>query len=146
MWTPEQMKTLMELFAQPLFRQGAADYVARVQMEGLEAARKFWAQSPFAGGIADPQQMMERLADAMQAMGFVPLARHEALQRENAELKSENEQLRNTLRELQQSLIAEGSAKAQQAWQEVVDKQMEINREATRGFFEALKQFNPPQS
>ena len=78
-------------------------------------------------------------------MGFVPTAKYEALQQENESLKAEIEQLRNMLRDLQQSFIAEGGAKAQRAWQDVIDKQMELNREATRNFFDALKQFNPPK-
>jgi hypothetical protein len=54
--------------------------------------------------------------------------------------------LSDTLRDLQQRFIAENSAKAQQAWQEVVDKQLEMSREVTKSFFDVLKQSSPEKS
>jgi hypothetical protein len=145
MFTHDPTKIMMEMFNNPMFRQGAGEFFSRMQQEGLEAARKFWSSSPYAGAFPDQQQMMERLADFYSAMGFVPLAKFEEACREIEHLKAENQLLRNTIRELQQSFIAEGGVKAQQAWQSVIDKQLELNREATRSFFDALKQFKTPQ-
>jgi hypothetical protein len=39
--------------------------------------------------------------------------------------------------------MAEHGAKAQQAWQEIVDKQLEMSREVTKSFFDVLKQPTP---
>jgi hypothetical protein len=145
MYTPEQSRMMMELFASPMFRQGAGEFFSKMQQEGMEAAKKFWGTSSYASTLPDAQQMIERLADFYGTMGFVPLVKYEELRKEVDSLKAENQLLRDTIRELQQSFIAEGGVKAQQAWQGVIDKQLELNREATRSFFDALKQFKPPQ-
>lgn len=141
MFTPEQARMMMELFANPLFRQGANEFIKRMQQDGMEAARQFWRESPYAGVFPDQQQVMERMADFYSAMGFVPVAKYDALREENEALKTENAQLRSALRDLQQSVVAEGGAKAQRAWQEVMERQMAINREATQSFFDALNAF-----
>lgn len=143
MMTPEQFKWMMDLAANPMFKQGAGEFFLKMQQEGLEAARKFWGTTPYATTFPDAQQMMERMADFTSAMGFVPLAKFEALQKENDSLKAENRMLRDTIRELQQSFMAEGGAKAQQAWKEVIDKQLEMNREVAKSFFDAFSPFKP---
>jgi hypothetical protein len=145
MYTPEQARLMMELFADPMFRQGAGEFFSKMQREGLEAAKKFWGASTYASTMPDAQQMVERMAEFYGVMGFVPLVSYEALRKEMDSLKSENQLLRDTIRELQQSFMAEGGVKAQQAWQGVIDKQLELNREVTKSFFDALKQFKPPQ-
>jgi len=53
--------------------------------------------------------------------------------------------LSDTIRELQQKFIAENGAKAQKAWQEIVDKQLDMSREVTKSFFDVLKQSSPTQ-
>lgn len=145
MFTPEQARMMMEMFANPLFRQGANEFIKRMQQDGMESARQFWRDSPYASAFPDQQQIMERMADFYSAMGFVPIAKYEALSKENEALKAENAQLRNTLRDLQQSFVAEGGAKAQRAWQDVMERQMEMNREATQSFFDALNAFGAPK-
>jgi hypothetical protein len=145
MYTPEQARIMMELFANPMFQQGAGDFFSKMQLEGMEAAKKYWSTSPYASALPDVQQMIERMAEFYSAMGFVPLAKYEMVLKENETLKSENKLLRETISELQKSFLAEGGVKAQQAWQGVIDKQLELNREATKSFIDVLKQFKPPQ-
>lgn len=145
MYTPEQAKLMLDLFANPMFKQGADEFFKRMQQEGMEAARKFWGASPYATAFPDAQQLCERMADFYAAVGFVPMAKHQEIVKENDNLKAENKLLRDTLHALQQGMIAEGGVKAQQAWQEVVDKQLEMNREVARGFFDVMKQFNAPK-
>ncbi len=146
MYTPEQVRLMLELFSNPMFRQGAGEFFNRMQQEGLEAAQKFWGTSAYASEMPDAQKMMERMAEFYSAMGFVPLVRYESLRKELEAVKTENQLLRDTIHELQQRFMTESGEKAQQAWQSVIDKQLELNREATRSFFDALKQFKPPQS
>lgn len=143
MMTPEQFKWMMDLAANPMFKQGAGEFFIKMQQEGLEAARKFWGTTPYATTFPDAQQIMERMADFTSAMGFVPLAKYEALQKENDSLRAENRMLRDTIRDLQQSFMAEGGAKAQEAWKEVIDKQLEMNREVAKSFFDAFSPFKP---
>ncbi len=141
MMTPDQAKMMIDMFANPMFRQGAGEFFSKMQQDGMEAAKKFWGTTPYASNFPDAQQMMERMADFYSALGFVPLAKYEALQKETDDLRAENRLLRETIRELQQSFIAEGGAKAQQAWQGVIDKQMEMNREVAKSFFDAFSPF-----
>jgi hypothetical protein len=138
-----QTKMMMDLLNNPLFQQGASEYFKLAQQQGMEAARKFWGASPAANVFPDAQQMFERMADFSSALGFVPLVKYEQLQQELDKVKAENQLLRNTISDLQQSFNAENAMKAQQAWQEVVDKQLEMSREITQSFFDVLKQ--PPK-
>lgn len=140
MMTAEQFKLMMDLASNPMLKQGAAEFFIKLQQEGLESARRFWGASPYAATFPDAQQMMERMNDFTSALGFVPHAKYEALQKENDSLRAENRMLRDTVQQLQQSFMAEGGAKAQQAWKELIDKQLEMNREVARSFFDA---FNP---
>jgi len=141
--SPDQFKLMMEAFANPLFRQSAGETFSKMQQDGIEAARKFWAATPYAAVYPDAQQMMDRMADFTSAMGFVPLAKYEALQKEVDSLKSENQLLRDTIRELQHSFMADGGVKAQQAWKDVIDKQLEMNREVAKSFFDAFSPSKP---
>ena len=143
MMNPEQWKQMMELFANPMFRQGAGEVFSKMQQEGLDAARKFWGTTPWAATVPDAQQFVERMADFSKAMGFVPLAEHQALQKEVERLNAENRMLRDTVRELQQSFIAESGAKAQEVWKDVIEQQMEMNREVAKNFFDAFTPFMP---
>lgn len=145
MYTPDQARMMMELFANPMFRQGANEFFSKMQQDGMDAAKKFWGTTPYAANFPDAQQMMERMADFTSAMGFVPLAKYQELEKAMDSLKAENQLLRDTIRELQNSFIAEGGAKAQQAWQGVIDKQIEMNREVAKSFFDAFSQFKPPK-
>ncbi len=142
-----QIKMMMDLLNNPMFQQGANEYFKIVQQQGMEAAKKFWGSSintsASASAFPDAQQMFDRMADFSSAMGFVPLGKYEELQKDYDKLRAENQLLRDTIRDLQQTFATENSAKAQEAWQSVVDKQLEMSREVTKSFFEALKQ--PPK-
>ncbi len=139
-----QFKNMMDLLNNPMFQQGANEYFKMAQQQGLEAAKKFWGSSintkATASEFPDAQQMLDRMIDFSSAMGFVPLGKFEELQKAYDKLQAENQLLRDTLRDLQQTFAAENGAKAQEAWQSVVDKQLEMSREVTKSFFEALKQ------
>jgi regulator of replication initiation timing len=69
------------------------------------------------------------------------LNQYEALQKENTKLKDENQKLNDQLSELKSKQFAEDVAKTQETFKDVLDKQMEINREVTQGFFKALDQY-----
>jgi regulator of replication initiation timing len=140
MYTPDQLKMMMDLFNNPFLKKGADEFYAHLQREGLESARKFWMNSSYANMFPD-QQFMERLFDFYKNMGFVPLNQYEALQKENTKLKDENQKLNDQLSEIKSKQFAEDVAKTQETFKDVLDKQMEINREVTQGFFKALDQY-----
>lgn len=143
MMTEQQMRMMMEMFANPMFKQGANEFMKIAQQQGIEAANKFWGISPTAQAFPDAEKMMAQMADFYQSFGFVTQAKYEQLVKECAALKAENQLLSDTIRELQQRFIAENGVKAQQAWQEIVDKQLEMSREVTKSFFDVLKQTAP---
>jgi hypothetical protein len=138
-----QFKNMTDLFNNPMFQQGANEYFKLMQQQGMEAAKKFWGSSASASAFPDAQQMFDQMAEFSKAMGFVPMGKYEELQKEQDKLRAENQLLRDTIRDLQQTFATENGVKAQEAWQSVVDKQLEMSREVTKSFFEALKQ--PPK-
>jgi regulator of replication initiation timing len=143
MMTEQQMRMMLDMFSNPMFKQGANEFLKIAQQQGIEAANKFWGISTESQAFPGVDKMMGRMSEIYQAMGFVPQAKYDELQKENTTLKNENQMLKNTLGELQQKYMAEHGAKAQQAWQEIVDKQLDMSREVTKSFFDVLKQ-NPP--
>jgi hypothetical protein len=143
MMTEQQMRMMIEMFSNPMFKQGANEFLKIAQQQGMEAANKFWGISSESQAFPSMDKMMERMADFYQTLGFVPLAKYDELMKQYTSLKAENQLLTDSIRELQQRFIAENSAKAQQAWQEVVDKQLEMSREVTKSFFDVLKQSSP---
>jgi hypothetical protein len=143
MMTEQQMRMMMEMFSNPMFKQGANEFLKIAQQQGMEAAKKFWGISSENQAFPDAEKMMERMADFYQAIGFVSQAKYDELMKQYTSLKAENQLLSDTIRELQQKFMAENGAKAQKAWQEIVDKQLDMSREVTKSFFDVLKQSSP---
>lgn len=146
MMTEQQMRMMIEMFSNPMFKQGANEFLKIAQQQGMEAANKFWGISSENQAFPGVDKMMERMAEFYQTIGFVPQAKYDELMKQYVSLQAENQILSDTIRELQQRFISENSAKAQQAWQEVVDKQLEMSREVTKSFFDVLKQSSPEKS
>jgi regulator of replication initiation timing len=132
---------MMELFANPLFRTGFAEFVQKAQQEGIEVARKFWGASNYGKAFPYPEDMVERLNDFYKGLGFVPTAKYNEAVEENDQLKAENQLLRNMIRDLQLNLFTEGGDKAQQLWRDIIDKQFKMNTEVASTFLEAIRQF-----
>jgi len=143
MMTEQQMRMMIEMFSNPMFKQVGNDFLKIAQQQGMEAANKFWGISLESQSFPGAEQMMEQMAEFYKTLGFVSQTKYEELMSQYTSLKAENQMLRETVQELQQRFVAENSAKAQQAWQEVVDKQLEMSREVTKSFFDVLKQSSP---
>jgi len=143
MMTEQQMRMMIEMFSNPMFKQVGNDFLKIAQQQGMEAANKFWGISLESQSFPGAEKMMEQMAEFYKTLGFVSQVKYDELMNQYTSLKAENQMLRETVRELQQRFVAENSAKAQQAWQEVVDKQLEMSREVTKSFFDVLKQSSP---
>lgn len=140
MFNEDMVKSMMDLFANPIFRKGFLDFYLKMQQEGIEEARKAWNKTgEKKTSFPDAQEIYEKMADFYMLLGFIPRVKYEDLLKENEALKKENVFLKDTIKELQLNLFREGSEKAQQAWQTVVDKQLEMNREFTTSFLEQFK-------
>jgi regulator of replication initiation timing len=139
----EIIRKMMELSKDPQYQKGFFDFFVKMQQEGLEAARKFWNQSAEKDKL-HPQasEMFEQMASFYSGLGFVPKQKYDAAVKENEELKKENEALRQAIKELNLKVFSEGSAKVQEAWTTVMEKQMALSKEMTKGFVDLFK---PPQ-
>jgi regulator of replication initiation timing len=117
-----------------------------MQQEGLEEARKFWERSPEKGNLsAHASELFEEMIAFYANLGFVPKSKFDELVKENAGLKKENEFLKKTIQELNIKVFEEGSAKVQDAWQNVIEKQMEINKEMAENFLDLFKKSSGEQ-
>ncbi len=139
----EIIRKIMDLWSDPQYQKGFFDFFVKMQQEGLEAARKFWHQSAEKEKL-HPQasEMFEQMASFYSGLGFVPKQKYDAAVKENEALKKENEALKQTMKELNLKVFSEGSAKVQQAWTTVMEKQMALSKEMAKGFIELFK---PPQ-
>lgn len=135
------IKNMMDLFSNPLFRSGFSEFIGKAQQEGLESAKKFWGVSEYSKAYPYSGDIFERLVDWYSMLGFVSSSKYNQIMDENTQLKSENQMLRNMIKDLQLNLFTEGGEKAQQVWHDIIDKQIKMNTEVTNTFFEAIRQF-----
>jgi regulator of replication initiation timing len=134
-------RNMMDLFTNPLFRTGFAEFAQKAQQDGIEAAKKFWGLSDYGRAFPYSEEIYERLADFYRILGFVPSTKFNDVMEENNKLKAENQLLRNMIRDLQLNLFTEGGEKAQQLWRDIIDKQFKMNTEVASTFLEAIRQF-----
>lgn len=146
-FTEEMTKEMMDLFTNPLFKMGFFDYFLKMQQEGIEAARKFWSSSAEKSGLLpNASEMYERMIDFYIILGFVPRLKYDELVKENKGLKAENKFLRDSMRELQQNLFKEGGEMGQEIWNRSIERQLELNKELAKSFFEMVRQLQTAKS
>ena len=135
------LKHSLDLFSNPLFRQGFAEFFFRAQQDGIDAARAFWdtnrKKDVFAENAAG---LYEQVIDFYSALGFVSKQKYEEVVGEKEKLAKENEFLKSALRELNSKIYAEGSMQAQEIWKETIQKQMEMSSELAKSFLSLFKQ------
>ena len=140
----EAIDSMEELFARPLFKRGFLEFFSKMQQEGIEAAKRFWDRSHDGDGpVPGGPELFERLIDFYIILGFVPRQRHERALGENEKLKRENKVLTDILRELYCSVYGNGGKQMQEVWEEVMDRQREMNRDMGDmflAFFRQMKQ------
>lgn len=128
-------RLLTDLYSNPLFRKGFIDFFVKFQQDGIDAARKFWEGYPSKDKLFEgAPQLFEQMVSFYSSMGFVPARKHEEVVKERDELKRENEFLKQTIKEMQVKIFTEGSAKMQESWAAILEKQMEVNKELAKDF------------
>jgi regulator of replication initiation timing len=143
MFTEDMTKEMMDLFTNPLFKRGFFDFFLKMQQDGIEAARKLWDNSAQKQSLVpNATEMYERMIDFYIILGFVPRVKYDEMAKENKNLKTENKFLRDAMRELQQNLFKDGGEKAQQIWNDSIDKQLDLHKEIAKNFFEIFGQLN----
>ncbi|MFM8330957.1 MAG: hypothetical protein ACKN9T_04660 [Candidatus Methylumidiphilus sp.] len=143
MHNEDLFKNMLDLFGNPLFRAGYAEFAQKAQQEGIEAAKKFWGLSEYGKAFPYSADMCERLDDWYKALGFVTSAKYAELADENARLKAENQALKAMVSDVQLKLFTEGGEKAQQAWHDIIDKQIKLNADVANSFIQAIQQLKP---
>ncbi len=147
MFNEEIIKSMKEIYSSPLFKNAFSDFFQKMQKEGIEAARRFWNLSPEKDNLfPGASELFEKLVDFYIILGFVPKAKYDDVVKENEKLKHENIFLKDTIRQLQMNLFKEGGEKIQDVWKDVIDKQLEVNREIAREFFELFRQLKAGSS
>jgi hypothetical protein len=139
MYDKEFTQKMLDLYSNPLFKMEFLDFFFKTQQEGIEAARKFWSSYSHETFFPNAVDLYERMVDFYIILGLVPKTKYDQALRENERLKEENKFLRDTLSQLQASLFLEGGEKAQQAWQEIIDKQLDANREIAKNYFDLFR-------
>lgn len=131
----------MAFYENPATRQGFLAFFSKAQQEGMEAARKFWESSAAGQGkAAVAPELFEEMIAFYSSLGFVPKQKFDEVVKENKTLKEENEFLKKTLQELNLKVFEEGSNRVHEAWKDVVEKQMAMNKELAKGFLDIFNQ------
>jgi len=139
----ELFKSIMSLFNDFLFRKGFFDFFKIMQREGIEAARKFWHSYPYKNVfIPNALDMYEKMIDFYMSIGLAPKAKYDEVSKEHEKLHYENTFLRETIQQLQLKMFVEGGEKVREAWKSTIDKQIEMNQEIAKNFFELFSQWS----
>lgn len=129
-----------DLFMNPLFKIGFFEFFAKMQKEGIEVARNYWMAYAEKNSIfPNVLDTYERMADFYIICGFVPKKKYDEALDENENLKDENKFLRDVMRELRHNIFTEGGEAAENIWHKSIDKQLEVNKEITKKFFDLFR-------
>jgi hypothetical protein len=141
MFNEELFKSLISLFNDFLFRKSFFDFFQEMQREGIEAARRFWHSYPYKNIFSpDALDMYEKMIDFYISLGLAPKAKYDEVFEEYEKLHYQNTFLRETIMQLQMKMFAEGGEKVREAWKSIIDKQIEMNKEIAKNFFEFFRQ------
>jgi regulator of replication initiation timing len=137
----EFMKSLLDLYRNPLLKRGFPDFFLKVQQEGIEAAKTFWDISPLRQSLfPNVSDIFEKMIDFYRNLGFVPFTTYEELMKENKQLEKENQFLKDTINDLHQKVFAEGGKAMHELWKSSIEKHSEMSREIAKGFQDIFKQ------
>jgi len=141
MFNEELLKSIMDLFNDFLFRKGFFDFFQKMQLEGIETARGFWHSYPYKT-VSYPNAMdiYEKMIDFYISLSLTSKAKYDEVSEEQKKLLYQNAFLRETIMQLQLEMFAEGGEKVREAWESIIDKQTEINKENAKNFLEFFRQ------
>jgi regulator of replication initiation timing len=135
------IKNILNLYGSSLFREGFLDFFLKMQKDGIESARRFWDVNPRKANFpTDMPELFEEMISFYSSLGFVSKKQYDDVVRENNELKKENEFLKDTIKQLNLKVFAEGSTKVQESWTSVIEKQMDMSQEIAKGVLDVFKQ------
>ncbi|MBF0538871.1 MAG: hypothetical protein HQL03_11550 [Nitrospirae bacterium] len=134
------LKHLMGLYSSQTFKDAFQAFFMKMQEDGLESAKKSWDvtlyKSAMKGGGTD---LFEKMIDFYSDLGFVSKKKHEAVLKENEELKKENAFLKGIVQNMNLRVFEDGSKNIQETWKETIEKQMELSKDIAKNFFDLFK-------
>jgi len=137
----ELFESIMSLFSDVLFRKGFFDFFQKMQREGIEAARRFWDSYPYKNVFfPNAPDIYEKMIDFYISLGLAPRAKYDETFKEHEKLLYQNTFLREIIMQLQQKMFAEVGEKVRGEWKSIIDKQIEMNEEIAKKFFEFFRQ------
>ena len=141
MVTEEFLKSLFDLFDNPLLKKGFRDFFQKVQQEGIEAAKQFWDISPLRQSLfPNTSEIFEKMIDFYLNLGFVPFTKYEELVKKNEQLKKEIQFLKDIIKDLNQKAFTEGGKAMQELWKTSIEKHIEMSREIAKDFLDIFRQ------
>ncbi len=141
MFNEELLKSIMNLFNDFLFRKGFFDFFQKIQLEGVEAARSFWHSYPYKTVFyPSAGDIYEKMIDFYISLGLTSKVKYDEVSEEHRKLHYQNAFLRETIMQLQLKMFTEGGEKVREAWESIIDKQIEMNRENAKNFLEFFRQ------
>ncbi|MBF0344385.1 MAG: hypothetical protein HQL06_09170 [Nitrospirae bacterium] len=134
------MKQMMGLYNNPVFKNAFLAFFLKMQEEGIESAKKSWDVSMYQnlvkGGGTD---LFEKLIDFYSELGFVSKKKHEAVVKENEELKKENTILKQLIQNMNIKVLENGSKGMQEIWKDTIEKQTDLSKDIAKNFFDLFK-------
>ena len=77
MMTEQQIRMMIETFSNPMFKNGANEFLKIAQQQGIDAANKFWGISSQSQAFPDVEKMMGSMAEFYQSLGFVSQTKYD---------------------------------------------------------------------
>lgn len=141
MYNEELLKSITSLFNDFLFRKGFYDFFQEMQREGMQAARRSWRSYPYKNAFyPNALDIYEKMIDFYISLGLAPKAKYDEVLEEHEKLHYQNTFLRDTIMQLQLKMFAEGGEKVREAWENIIDKEIEMNKEIAKNFLEFFRQ------
>jgi len=136
----DMFQNMIDLYQNPLFQKGFSEFFIMMQKEGIDSARAFWESTSDKKDLSDDtSELFEQMISFYSKLGFVPKQKFDEILKENETLKKENDFLKKTIQELNLKVFEEGSVKMHDAWKDVVEKQMEINKDMAQNILDLFK-------
>ncbi|HXX80136.1 MAG TPA: PilZ domain-containing protein [Thermodesulfovibrionales bacterium] len=137
MFGEETDKSLLNLCNSFMFRKCFFDFFQKMQLEGIEAARKYWDSYPCKNVFPpNTSDIFERMVDFYTDLSLMPQKQYDKLVKEHEKLLFVNTFLRETFSQLMLRVYVESGERLRQAWNNTIDRQIEMNKEIAKNFFE----------
>jgi hypothetical protein len=136
MCSEEIDKSMLNLYNNFLFTKCFVDFFQKMQLDGIEAARKFWDSSPYKN-IFPPNasDIFEKTIDFYIDLSLAPKKQYDELLKEHEKLQFVNNFLRETFTQLLLKIYVESGERLREAWKDAIDRQIEMNNEIAKNCF-----------